>query len=144
MGVGKVGELYVEIGADNKPLKTSLRDSEKAVQQVQKDMQSNLTATADKIGKVGTGLTLGITAPYIAGSMAAIKYASDPVSYTHLDVYKRQIGNGCRVYGCERRRNGKQRNRAQATHGKSEDKSPEDSEHQHAYGKEADRCRCAY
>lgn len=77
MGVGKVGELYVEIGADNKPLKTSLRDSEKAVQQVQKDMQSNLTATADKIGKVGTGLTLGITAPYIAGSMAAIKYASD-------------------------------------------------------------------
>ena len=77
MGTGLVGKLYVEIGADYKPLQKSLREAEQSLQKVEQDIQANAQATADKIGKIGTGLTVGVTVPLAAASVAAIKFASD-------------------------------------------------------------------
>ena len=77
MPVGQVGSLYVEIGADLKPLKDKLQEAQKSVQQLEKDIQNNTQKTVDNISKLGTGLTIGVTAPLAAASIAAIKFASD-------------------------------------------------------------------
>lgn len=74
---GKVGELYVELTADNKPLISALNEAKVQMANVQTQIQQQQAATIDRMDKIGSGLTVGLTMPIVAAGVAATKYASD-------------------------------------------------------------------
>lgn len=77
MATGKVGKLYVEIGADDKPLQDKLKAAEKAVKEVDSKVEASQRASVKNLSKLGNKLTLGLTVPLAAGAAAALNYASD-------------------------------------------------------------------
>lgn len=77
MATGKVGKLYVEIGADDKPLQDKLKAAEKAVKEVDSKVEASHRASVENLSKLGNKLTLGLTVPLAAGAAAALNYASD-------------------------------------------------------------------
>lgn len=77
MATGKVGKLYVEIGADDKPLQDKLKAAEKAVKEVDSKVEASQLASVKNLSKLGNKLTLGLTVPLAAGAAAALNYASD-------------------------------------------------------------------
>lgn len=74
---GVVGRLLVEISADMDNLQSGLQKAKKESEQTQNTIQNGWSKAADKMNSVGNKMTLGVTAPLIAGGIAAIKYASD-------------------------------------------------------------------
>lgn len=74
---GIVGRLLVEITANMDGLQSGLQKAEKASENSQNKMQNSWTTAAQKMNSIGNKLTLGVTAPLVAGGLAAIKYASD-------------------------------------------------------------------
>lgn len=74
---GIVGRLLVEITANMDGLQSGLQKAEKASENSQNKIQNSWTTTAQKMNSIGNKLTLGVTAPLVAGGLAAIKYASD-------------------------------------------------------------------
>ena len=77
MQSGIVGRLYVEIAANYEKMNTGLKQAEEAAKKAQQNMESGWQRAANKMNTIGNGLTAGLTAPLIAGGIAAIKYASD-------------------------------------------------------------------
>ncbi len=77
MATGKVGKLYVEIGADDKPLQDKLKAAEKAAKEVDSQVEAIHRASVKNLSKLGNKLTLGLTVPLAAGAAAALNYASD-------------------------------------------------------------------
>ena len=77
MATGKVGKLYVEIGADDKPLQDKLKAAEKAAKEVDSQVEAIHRASVENLSKLGNKLTLGLTVPLAAGAAAALNYASD-------------------------------------------------------------------
>lgn len=77
MATGKVGKLYVEIGADDKPLQDKLKAAEKAAKEVDSKVEAIQRASVENLSKLGNKLTLGLTVPLAAGAAAALNYASD-------------------------------------------------------------------
>lgn len=77
MATGKVGKLYVEIGADDKPLQDKLKAAEKATKEVDSQVEAIHRASVENLSKLGNKLTLGLTVPLAAGAAAALNYASD-------------------------------------------------------------------
>lgn len=77
MQSGIVGRLYVEIAANYEKMNTGLKQAEEAAKKAQQNMESGWQRAANKMNTIGSGLTAGLTAPLIAGGIAAIKYASD-------------------------------------------------------------------
>lgn len=77
MATGKVGKLYVEIGADDKPLRDKLKAAEKAAKEVDSQVEAIHRASVENLSKLGNKLTLGLTVPLAAGAAAALNYASD-------------------------------------------------------------------
>lgn len=77
MATGKVGKLYVEIGADDKPLQDKLKAAEKAAKEVDSQVEAIHRVSVENLSKLGNKLTLGLTVPLAAGAAAALNYASD-------------------------------------------------------------------
>lgn len=77
MATGKVGKLYVEIGADDKPLQDKLKAAEKAAKDVDSQVEAIHRTSVENLSKLGNKLTLGLTVPLAAGAAAALNYASD-------------------------------------------------------------------
>ena len=77
MATGKVGKLYVEIGADDKPLQDKLKAAEKAAKDVDSQVEAIHRTSVENLSKLGNKLTLGLTVPLAAGATAALNYASD-------------------------------------------------------------------
>lgn len=77
MATGKVGKLYVEIGADDKPLQDKLKAAEKAAKDVDSQVEAIHRTSVENLSKLGNKLTLGLTVPLAAGAAAALNYSSD-------------------------------------------------------------------
>ena len=74
---GRVGRLYVEIAADDSPLRKSLSAAGRSMEELEAQIQSSQRATVENLSKLGNKLTLGLTVPLAAGAAAALNYASD-------------------------------------------------------------------
>ena len=74
---GRVGRLYVEIAADDSPLRKSLSAAGRAMEELEAQIQSSQRSTVENLSKLGNKLTLGLTVPLAAGAAAALNYASD-------------------------------------------------------------------
>ena len=68
MATGKVGKLYVEIGADDKPLQDKTEGRGKVAKEVDSQVEAIHRASVENLSKLGNKLTLGLTVPLAAES----------------------------------------------------------------------------
>lgn len=73
-------KLLVSLGLDSKPLKDGLGESEDAAKKSASKIQQSLKSISDKTGKLGTALSIGVTAPLVAFGAASVQAAMDSES----------------------------------------------------------------
>jgi len=81
---GQIGEAYFVLDARIDALERALRKAEQRAEKASQTIANKLGSVGDKLSRMGTRLTLAISAPIAAGAAAAVKFASDLVETENL------------------------------------------------------------